>query len=45
MDNEEDYIELHRLLAKYQFNMMKEQSKLKPTSLTYAEGMSYYEEK
>lgn len=25
MDNEEDYIELHRLLAKCKFNLVKEQ--------------------
>lgn len=28
MDNEEDYIELHRLLAKCKFNLVKEQFEL-----------------
>lgn len=28
MDNEEDYIELHKLLAKCKFNLQKERAKI-----------------
>lgn len=40
MDNEEEYMELCRLLAKYKFNMIKEEAKHNCIPIT-----DYYEEK
>jgi len=40
MDNEEDYIELHRLLAKCKFNLQKERA-----NILNKEIADYYEKK
>lgn len=45
MDNEEDYIELHRLLAKCKWNMAKEQVKIMPPHKEPIPIINYYEKK
>lgn len=45
MDNEEDYIELHRLLAKFKFNLAKEQVKPIPPNREHTPIINYYEKK
>lgn len=45
MDNEEDYIELHRLLAKCKWNVAKEQVKLNPNVIGYTDIINYYKKK
>lgn len=40
MDNEEDYIEIHKLLAKCKFNLQKERAKISQEDIA-----SYYEKK
>lgn len=45
MDNEEDYIELHRLLAKCKWNMAKEQLKYSPANSEHTPIINYYEKK
>lgn len=45
MNNEEDYIELHRLLAKCKWNMAKEQVKLTSAIRKHIPIIDYYEKK
>lgn len=45
MDNEEDYIELHRSLAKCKWNMTKEQMKLNSAIMGHETIINYYEKK
>lgn len=45
MDNEEDYIELYRLLAKCKWNIAKEQVKFSPANREHIPIIDYYEEK
>lgn len=45
MDNEEDYIELHKLLAKCKWNIAKEQMKLNPNVIGHTEIIDYYNKK
>lgn len=45
MDNEEDYIELHKLLAKCKFNLQKERAKFNPNVIGHSDCIRYYEEK
>lgn len=45
MDNEEDYIELHRLLAKCKWNIVKEQTKLTSAIMEHTPIINYYEKK
>jgi len=45
MDNEEDYIELHRLLAKCKWNIAKEQMKLNPNVIGHPDIINYYEKR
>lgn len=45
MDNEEDYIELHRLLAKCKWNIAKEQVKLDPAIIGHTEIIDCYNKK
>lgn len=45
MDNEEDYIELHKLLAKCKWNMAREQMKLNPNVIGHTEIINYYEKR
>lgn len=45
MDNEQDYIELYKLLAKCKFNIAKEQINLSSTNIEHAPIVSYYDEK
>lgn len=45
MDNEEDYIELHRLLVKCKFNLARECAKLNPNVIGHIEIIDYYNEK
>lgn len=45
MDNEEDYIELHRLLAKCKFNIVKEQVKFNPANIGHTDIVNYYDKK
>ena len=45
MDNEQDYIELYKLLAKCKFNIAKEQVNLSPANKEHASIINYYDEK
>ena len=45
MDNEQDYIELHKLLAKCKFNIAKEQVNLSPANIEHTSIISYYNKK
>ena len=45
MDNEQDYIELHKLLAKCKFNIAKEQAKLSSANMEHTPIISYYDKK
>lgn len=45
MDNETDYIELHRLLAKCKWNIAKEQVKLNPNIIGHTDIIDYYNNK
>lgn len=45
MDNEQDYIELHRLLAKYKFALVREVIELNPADMVQLPIRSHYEEK
>lgn len=45
MDNEEDYIELYRLLAKCKWNIVKEQVKLNPNVIGHTDIIDYYNNK
>lgn len=45
MDNEQDYIELYKLLAKCKFNIAKEQVNLTPANMEHSPIISYYDEK
>lgn len=45
MDNEQDYIELYKLLAKCKFNIAKEQVNLTPANMEPSPIISYYDEK
>lgn len=45
MDNEEDYIELHRLLAKCKWNITEEQVRLNPANREHMHIINYYEKK
>ena len=45
MDNEQDYIELYKLLAKCKFNIAKEQVNLIPANKEHAPIIDYYDEK
>lgn len=45
MNNEEDYIELHRLLAKCKWNMAKEQVKFSLANREHTSIIDYYEKK
>lgn len=45
MDNEEDYIELHRLLAKCKWNIGEEQIKLNSANREHTPIIDYYEKK
>ncbi len=44
MDNEEDYIELHKLLAKCKFNIARENLKLNPANEGHSSIIRYYED-
>lgn len=45
MDNEQDYIELYKLLAKCKFNIAKEQVNLSLANIEHTSIISYYDEK
>lgn len=45
MDNEEDYIELHRLLAKCKWNIANNQVMLNPANREHTSIINYYEKK
>lgn len=45
MDNEEDYIELYKLLAKCKFNIVKEQVKFNPANIGHTDIVNYYDKK
>lgn len=45
MDNEQDYIELYKLLAKCKFNIAKEQVNLSPANIEHTSIISYYNKK
>ena len=45
MDNEQDYIELHKLLAKCKFNIAKEQANLISANKEHTPIINYYDEK
>ena len=45
MDNEQDYIELYKLLARCKFNIAKEQTKLNSVSKENASIIEYFDEK
>ena len=45
MDNEQDYIELYRLLAKCKFSLHRELAKLNPNVIGYSEIIEYNEMK
>lgn len=45
MDNEQDYIELNRLLAKCKLNIVREQAKLNYSSKENASIINYFDKK
>lgn len=45
MDNEEDYIELHKLLAKCKFNLVRERVKLNSANIGHTDIIEYYDKK
>lgn len=45
MDNEEDYIELHRLLAKCKWNIANEQVNFSPANREDTPIINYYKKK
>ena len=45
MDNEQDYIELYKLLARCKFNIAKEQAKLSSANMEHTPIISYYDKK
>ena len=45
MDNEQDYIELYKLLAKCKFNIAKEQVSLISANKEHTPIINYYDEK
>lgn len=45
MDNEQDYIDLYKLLAKCKFNIAKEQAKFSSANMEHTPIISYYDKK
>lgn len=45
MDNEQDYIELYKLLAKCKFNIAREQVQLNSENREHTSIINYYDEK
>ena len=45
MDNEEDYVELHKLLAKCKFNIVREQVKFNHANIGHTDIVNYYDKK
>lgn len=45
MDNEEDYIELHRLLAKCKWNIANSQAMFSPANSEHTSIINYYDKK
>ena len=45
MDNEQDYIELYKLLAKCKFNIVKEQANFNPANIERTPIVNYYDKK